>query len=292
MFHSIGIRSSALLAWYHVSAMTATPPLNTRPRHSAGSGIGNCTAERTPGIVRIAFEVVALDVAAVDGARLHGRPFHAGDADVDPVHRLPGHLLRHVEVLLLGAHQRPLVRRLDGDRFRMRMRRRGGTLRDPAVRRGAAARRVRDDAVLRRQLGDGHAPEVRRGEQQTLARFGSRELQVIAAVFDRGRGVRPHASIQAVGNARDASTVAIAEPGFAAAFRIGRALAHDVERPRRRLLACIAIRGRVLRADLRPVALQLLADHHRVARSRHPGRARSGRCGSSRCHRARRRSTR
>ena len=54
MFHSIGIRSSAVLAWYQVSAMTATPPLNTRPRVSAGSGIGNCTAERTPGSVRIA----------------------------------------------------------------------------------------------------------------------------------------------------------------------------------------------------------------------------------------------
>ena len=54
MFHSIGILSSAVFAWYHVSAMTATPPLNTRPRHSAGSGIGNFTADRTPGIVRIA----------------------------------------------------------------------------------------------------------------------------------------------------------------------------------------------------------------------------------------------
>ena len=54
MCHSIGMRSSAVLAWYQVSAMTATPPLKTRPRHSAGSGIGNCTAERTPGIVRIA----------------------------------------------------------------------------------------------------------------------------------------------------------------------------------------------------------------------------------------------
>ena len=54
IFHSIGIRSSAVLAWYQVSAMTATPPLKTRPRVSAGSGIGNCTAERTPGILRIA----------------------------------------------------------------------------------------------------------------------------------------------------------------------------------------------------------------------------------------------
>ena len=34
--------------------MTATPPLKMRPRVNAGSGIGNCTADRTPGIVRIA----------------------------------------------------------------------------------------------------------------------------------------------------------------------------------------------------------------------------------------------
>ena len=39
--HSIGIASSAVFAWYHVSAITATPPLNTRPRVSCGSGIGN-----------------------------------------------------------------------------------------------------------------------------------------------------------------------------------------------------------------------------------------------------------
>ena len=52
--------------------------------------------------------------------------------------------------------------------------------------------------------------------------------------------------------------------GLAAALRIGGALAHDLERPLGRLLARIAVRGRVLRPHLRPVALQLLADHHGV----------------------------
>ena len=63
-------------------------------------------------------EVVALHVAAVDRARLDRGPLHARQADVDPVDGLPRHLERHVEVLLLGAHQRPLIRRLDGDRLR------------------------------------------------------------------------------------------------------------------------------------------------------------------------------
>ncbi|MNC97610.1 hypothetical protein D3C83_153200 [compost metagenome] len=54
MSHSIGIRSSAVFAWYQLSATTATPPLKTRPRVNAGSGIGNWTAARTPGIWRTA----------------------------------------------------------------------------------------------------------------------------------------------------------------------------------------------------------------------------------------------
>ena len=123
IFHSIGIRSSAVLAWYQVSAMTATPPLKTRPRVSAGIRNRELHGGAHARHLANRFEVVALDVAAIDGTRLHGRPFHAGHADVDPVHRLAGHLERHVEILLLGAHQRPLVRRLDGDRLRMRMRR-------------------------------------------------------------------------------------------------------------------------------------------------------------------------
>ena len=51
--HSIGIISSAVLAWYQVSPITATPPLKTRSRIRAGSGIGNCSAEMTPGWLRI-----------------------------------------------------------------------------------------------------------------------------------------------------------------------------------------------------------------------------------------------
>jgi hypothetical protein len=50
---------------------------------------------------------------------------------------------------------------------------------------------VRDDAVLGAQLGAGHLPERRRGQQQPLPRLGSRKLQVIPAILDRGRGVRP-----------------------------------------------------------------------------------------------------
>ena len=76
--HSIGILSSAVLAWYQLSAMTATPPLKTRPRIKVGSGIGNCDAEMTPGSLRIALEIVALHRAAIDRAGLDGRPFHAG----------------------------------------------------------------------------------------------------------------------------------------------------------------------------------------------------------------------
>ena len=51
--HSIGILSIAVLAWYQVSAMTATPPLKTRSRINDGSGIGISTAEMTPGSLRM-----------------------------------------------------------------------------------------------------------------------------------------------------------------------------------------------------------------------------------------------
>jgi hypothetical protein len=54
--HSIGMRSSAIFAWYQVSPITATPPLKMRPRVQAGSGIGNCTAVRTPGMLRTALK--------------------------------------------------------------------------------------------------------------------------------------------------------------------------------------------------------------------------------------------
>ena len=51
--HSIGILSRAVLAWYQLSAMTAMPPLKTRPLISDGSGIGISIAEMTPGWLRI-----------------------------------------------------------------------------------------------------------------------------------------------------------------------------------------------------------------------------------------------
>jgi hypothetical protein len=39
-------------------------------------------------------------------------------------------------------------------------------------------------AAARPAIGDGHPPELRRGQQQPLARFGSRQLQIIPAVLD------------------------------------------------------------------------------------------------------------
>jgi hypothetical protein len=59
--HSIGIISRAVLAWYQLSAMTATPPLKMRSRIKAGSGIGNAIAEMTPGFRRC-FETLAAQV--------------------------------------------------------------------------------------------------------------------------------------------------------------------------------------------------------------------------------------
>ncbi len=211
-------------------------------------------------------EVVALDVAAVDRARPDRRPLHAGEPDVDPVDEFTGDLQRHVEVFLLGAHQRPLIRRLDGDRFRVWMRRLGRKLRDPAVGRRPPGPRVRDHAVFSGQLGRRDVPLGRGRQQQPLTRFGSGQLQVIAAIL-HGRGrVRPHAPVQAVGNARYAGAIAIAEGRHAAALRIGGAVAWYLQRPRRGHLPGVAVRGGVLRAHLAPVALQLLADHHRVGR--------------------------
>ena len=130
-------------------------------------------------------EVVALDLAAVNGTGLHGRPFHARKADVDSIDRSAGDLVRHVEVLPLGAHQRPLVRRLDRNLLRIRMRRLRGTFRNLAIPDCAAALRMRDDAVFRSQLRHRDVPLLRGGQQQSLPRFGSGKLQVISAVFNR-----------------------------------------------------------------------------------------------------------
>ena len=95
-------------------------------------------------------EIEALDIAAVDRTGLHGSPLHARHADVDSVNGLPRHLERHVEVLLLRSHERPLVRRLDGDRLGVRMRRQRGAMRDVPVGDRSAASGVRDDAVFGR----------------------------------------------------------------------------------------------------------------------------------------------
>jgi hypothetical protein len=51
--HSIGILSMAVLAWYQLSAMTATPPPKIRPRINFGSGMGNWIALMIPGSRRI-----------------------------------------------------------------------------------------------------------------------------------------------------------------------------------------------------------------------------------------------
>jgi hypothetical protein len=57
---------------------------------------------------------------------------------------------------------------------------------------------------------------------------------------------------------------ALPELGLAAAQRVGGALAHDLQRPFRRIFAAVAIDGSVLRGDLAPVALQLFGDHHGI----------------------------
>src|SRR5262249_22376071 len=57
---------------------------------------------------------------------------------------------------------------------------------------------------------------------------------------------------------------ALSELRLAAAKGIGGAFAHDLECPLRRHFLSVAIGGSILRADLAPIALQLLADHHGV----------------------------
>ena len=110
-------------------------------------------------------EVIALHVAAIDGARLYRCPFHAGNANVDSVDGSAGDFVRHVEVLALGSHQSPLVGRLDRYLLRIRMRRRSRAAGDLPIGRRAAALRVRDDAIFGRQLGDLHVPLLRGGQQ-------------------------------------------------------------------------------------------------------------------------------
>ena len=131
---------------------------------------------------------------------------------------------------------------------------------------GVCASRVRDDAVFGRELGYRHVPQIRSCEQQPFARLGAGQLQIVAAVLHGRGGVGAHAPIEAVRNPGDAGSIASAERRHAAAPRVGRAVTRDRERPRGRLLARVAVGRGVLGTDLRPVALQFLAHHHRVRR--------------------------
>ena len=76
--HSIGMRSSAVLAWYQVSAITATPPLKMRPRVQRRVGNRELDGGTHAGHVADGVEVVALHVAAVDGHALTAAHFMPG----------------------------------------------------------------------------------------------------------------------------------------------------------------------------------------------------------------------
>ncbi len=133
-----------------------------------------------------------------------------------------------------------------------------------AVGGGAPGREVGDDAVGRTHLFDRHAPGLGGRQQQSLARFRAGKLKIIAAVPHGRSGVGPHAPVKAVRDTGGAGPVAPAELGLAAAKGVSGALAHDVERPFRRHFPAVAIGGSILRPDLAPVALQLLAHHHGI----------------------------
>ena len=232
------------------------------------------------------FEIVALHLAAIDGAGLDGRPFRAGQLNIDAVDGFAGDFRRDIEILLLGAHQRPFGRRLDADALGIRMRRLSRERRNLAVGGGAARRTVGDDAVGGAHLFDRHVPDLGGREQQPLARFGAGELKIVAAVLHRRGGVGAHAPIEAVRNSGEAGAVAVAEVGLAAAVGVGRAVAHDVERPGRRHFP--ARRDWRTRIAAGPCSSRIAAPRRPSSRSRstRPGRARSGRCGWSRCRRA------
>ena len=86
-FHSIGIISSAVLAWYRVGdygdAALKTVPIK------AGSGIGNCSAEMTPA-GSDPLEIVTPHFAAIDRQDLTAAHFHAWQLDVDAVDGFAG----------------------------------------------------------------------------------------------------------------------------------------------------------------------------------------------------------
>src|SRR5215470_17241296 len=205
-----------------------------------------------------------LHCAAVDWAGLDGRPFHAGQADVDTVDGLAGDLQRDIEILLLGAHQCPFRGRLDADLLRIGMRHLSSKRSHLAIPSRAPRRAVGNHAISRTQLFDRYAPGFGSREQQSLARFRAGKLKIIAAVLDRRRGVGPHAPIKAVRDTLGAGPASLPELWFAAAKWVRSALAHDLKRPFRRHFAAVAIGGSVLRGDLAPVALQLLGNHHGI----------------------------
>ena len=128
-------------------------------------------------------EVVALDVAAVDRARLHGRPFHAGHADVDrrtpscPV-TFSGTSRFFCSVPISVHWSGGLMVIVSGCGCGVSAARRG----DLPVGRRAAARRVRDDAVP-----GASAPRPARSRAAPRRAAGARALRLPPAAGNSGR---------------------------------------------------------------------------------------------------------
>ena len=155
-------------------------------------------------------EVEAPDVTAPRGTALGRRVQHARHADIDRVLRRACDLDGHVAVRLLGAHQRPLVRRFHPDlRWIRQLDLRGlpgnRTVVDRAFRLG-----VGNDAVLGDQLRDRHLPLGGRRQQQPLPRFGSRQLQVEAAFAHVAARADAHPAVDAGVRLRPADLVRLA----------------------------------------------------------------------------------
>jgi hypothetical protein len=162
-------------------------------------------------------EIETLHRAAIDRTAPNGRPFHPRQFHIDPVNGFAGDLRWHIEILLLGSHQRPFPRSLDADPLGMGMgclRRQRGNL---AIGGGTAGREMGDDAVGRTHLFDRHAPGFGGRQQQALTRFGAGKLKIIAAVLDRRSRVGPHATVKAVRDTFNAGSAALPELRLAAA---------------------------------------------------------------------------
>ena len=112
-----------------------------------------------------------------------------------------------------------------------------------------------DDTVLRHQLRYRHAPLVGRGQQQPLACFSARLLQVVATLAHIPARVDDHPAIHAV------SALKLHRRG---ATGIGFPRARHLQRPLRRLLFEVAIGRGILGPHLFPVTLQFLSHHHRI----------------------------